>query len=67
MATCEPFISLHETIFIPMAAASALRTNIYRTKMIHRDDMGGLHEDILFNVHLALAAIAYVLTPHLTK
>ena len=30
-------------------------------------DMGGLHEDILFNVHLALAAIGYVLTPHLTK
>ena len=30
-------------------------------------DMGSLHEDILFNVHLALAAIGYVLTPHLTK
>lgn len=30
-------------------------------------DMGGLHDDILFNVHLALAVTAYVLTPHLRK
>ena len=30
-------------------------------------DMGGLHEGILFNVYLALAATGYVLTPHLTK
>lgn len=53
MATCDPFITLHETSFIPIAAASTLRTNIYRTKC-----MGGLHEDILFNGHLM---------PHLTK